>query len=222
MSVLVAPSILSADFARLGDEIRAVTAAGADWIHVDVMDGRFVPVITLGPEITAAVRRHTHLPLDVHLMIVEPERHIEAFARAGASLISVHLEACPHLHMTLRTVRTLGCQAGVAINPGTPASALDAILDDGGLDLVLVMTVNPGWGGQGAIPAAMKKVKDVRRMLDERGLASVRVEVDGGVKPDNARDFAPADVLVAGSAVFGAQDYGAAIRAIRAGGSPAT
>lgn len=213
--ILIAPSILSADFARLGDEVRAVTDAGADWIHVDVMDGRFVPVITLGPEIVAAVRRHTSLPLDVHLMIVEPERHVEAFARAGATLISIHVEACPHLHMACRTIRSLGVSVGVAINPGTPASALEPMLDDGGIDLVLIMTVNPGWGGQGAIPAACNKAAQVRKMLDVRGLTHVRIEVDGGVKPANAADFAPADVLVAGSAVFGAPDYRAAIASIR-------
>lgn len=215
MPVLISPSILSADFARLGEEVRAVTEAGADWIHVDVMDGRFVPVITLGAQITAAVRQHTSLPLDVHLMIVEPERHLEGFARAGANQISVHIEACPHLHMTLRTIRQLGCQAGVAINPGTPASALEAILDDGGLDLILVMTVNPGWGGQDAIPAAMRKVGILRRMLRDRGLDRVKIEVDGGVKPENAAGFAPADALVAGSAIFGTQDYGLAIRRLR-------
>jgi ribulose-phosphate 3-epimerase len=212
---LIAPSILSADFARLGDELRAVEAAGADWIHVDVMDGHFVPVITMGPAIVEAVKRNTALPLDVHLMIEKPERHLEAFATAGAGWITVHQETCPHLHMTLRTIRRLGCKAGVSVNPGTALTALDAVLEQ--LDLVLVMTVNPGWGGQAAIPSAIRKASELKEILARRGLDDVLVEVDGGVKVENVRDFAAADVLVAGSAVFGAKDYGAVIGAMRTG-----
>lgn len=210
---LIAPSILSADFGRLGAEVEAVTAADADWIHVDVMDGHFVPVITLGPSITAAVGRHTDLPLDVHLMIEKPERHLEAFAEAGAAVITVHQEVCPHLHMTLRTIRSLGCKAGVSINPGTPLSALESVLDC--LDLVLVMTVNPGWGGQSAIPSAIAKVARLRARLKELGLDDVLIEVDGGVKVDNIGDFAAADVLVSGSGVFKSADYAATIAAMR-------
>jgi ribulose-phosphate 3-epimerase len=210
---LIAPSILSCDFARLGEEVAAVTAAGADWIHVDVMDGRFVPVITIGPEITQAAGRHTALPLDVHLMIEQPERHLQAFADAGAAGITVHLEACPHLHRTLQQIRGLGCKAGVAINPGTPVAALDAVLGD--LDLVLVMTVNPGWGGQSAVPSAIAKCATLAKLRQEQGLDFL-IEVDGGVKVHNAAEFAAADVLVAGSAVFKADDYAAVIADLRA------
>jgi len=210
---LIAPSILSADFARLGEEVAAVTEAGADWIHVDVMDGHFVPVITLGPVIVGAAGRHTDLPLDVHLMIEKPERHLEDFAKAGASYITVHQETCPHLHMTLRTIRQLGCKAGVSLNPGTPASVLEPVLGD--LDLVLIMTVNPGWGGQSAIQSAIDKVSAVRTMLDSRGLSEVLIEVDGGVKVENCQDFAAADVLVSGSGVFKSDDYAATIAAMK-------
>ena len=211
---LIAPSILSADFARLGEEVAAVTKAGADWIHVDVMDGHFVPVITLGPVIAEAVSRHTDLPLDVHLMIEKPERHIEAFAQAGAWGITVHQETCPHLHMTLRRIRELGCKAGVSINPGTPLSSIASVLDC--VDIVLVMTVNPGWGGQSAIPSAIAKVSELRSMLDERGLSDVLIEVDGGVKVANCTEFAAADVLVSGSGIFKSDDYAATIAAMRA------
>ncbi len=213
MPHLIAPSILSVDFARLGDEVAAISAAGADWIHVDVMDGHFVPVITLGPAITKAVARHTDLPIDVHLMIERPERQLEAFAAAGASLITVHQEACPHLHMTLRTIRGLGCKAGVSINPGTSLATLDPVLDE--VDLVLVMTVNPGWGGQASIPGAIRKVEALRDRLDRRGLDAL-IEVDGGVKLENITEFAAADVLVSGSGVFGADDYAAIIAAMKA------
>jgi len=211
---LIAPSILSADFGRLGAEVEAVTEAGADWLHVDVMDGHFVPVITLGPSITSAVGRYTDIPLDVHLMVEKPERHLDAFAGAGAAVLTVHQEVCPHLHMTLRSIRSLGCKAGVSINPGTPISVLEPVLDS--LDLILVMTVNPGWGGQSAIPSAISKVAALRAQLQQRGLDEVLIEVDGGVKVDNIRDFSAADVLVSGSAIFKSDDYAATMAAMRA------
>ena len=210
----IAPSILSADFARLGEEIRAVERAGADWIHVDVMDGRFVPNLTIGPLVVAAVRRATELPLDVHLMIVEPERSIEAFVLAGADLVSVHVEACPHLHRTLQQIRGAGARASAVLNPSTPAVAVEAVLGD--LDQVLVMTVNPGFGGQEFIESTLPKIATLRRWIDERGLA-VALEVDGGISPKTigrARR-AGADVFVAGSAVFGQAVYAEAIAALR-------
>jgi ribulose-phosphate 3-epimerase len=200
-SPLLAPSILSADFGQLAEEIRAVEAAGADWIHVDVMDGRFVENITIGPVVVKAARAATKLPLDVHLMIVEPERYVPAFAKAGADRILVHVEASPHLHRTLQQIRGLGCAAGVVLNPHTHEDAIDRVLGD--LDQVLVMSVNPGFGGQSFIPSVLDKVAVLRRRIDERGL-SVMIEVDGGVAPDTAGRVkaAGADVLVAGSAVF--------------------
>jgi ribulose-phosphate 3-epimerase len=214
--VRIAPSILSADFARLGEEVRAVEAAGADLLHVDVMDGRFVPNITIGPPVVAALRAVTKLPLDVHLMIVEPERYLDDFVRAGADLISVHLEASPHLHRTVQHIRSLGKKASVAINPHSPIDGLDVVLPD--LDMVLVMTVNPGFGGQKFIGEVLPKVRALRAELDRRGLAA-DIEVDGGIAPDTAPAVvaAGATVLVAGSAVFHApnHDYGAAIRALR-------
>ena len=211
--VRIAPSILSADLGRLSDEIRSVEAGGADWIHVDVMDGRFVPNITLGPIVVKAARAATRLPLDVHLMIVEPERYIEAFAEAGADVISVHVEASVHLQRTLGEIRRLGKRAGVVLNPHTPESAVEYVLDD--LDLILIMSVNPGFGGQHFLPAVLPKIAKVREMIERRGL-SVDLEVDGGVAPDTTEAVvrAGADVLVAGSAVFGKPDRTAAIRAI--------
>lgn len=214
--IRVAPSILSADFARLAEEVNAVEAGGADWIHVDVMDGHFVPNLTIGPMIVEALRPHTTLPLDVHLMIEEPERYIAAFARAGADIITVHQEACVHLHRVVHQIKEAGAKAGVAINPATPPEMLTAILDD--VDLVLLMTVNPGFGGQAFIPGVLTKIRTVRRWLDERGLSHVHLEVDGGINAQTASQVAEAgaDVLVAGSAVFGAADRRAAIAAIRA------
>lgn len=204
--VKIAPSILSADFSRLGEEIRAIEAGGADYVHVDVMDGHFVPNITIGPLVVAAARKVTSLPLDVHLMIENPDRYIPAFAEAGADILTVHQETVPHLHRTVQLIRSLGKKAGVSINPATPVSALDLILDD--LDLVLVMSVNPGFGGQSFIPFCLGKIAALRRMIEERGL-NVELEVDGGVKTDNIGRIvaAGADVLVAGSAVFGTDDY---------------
>jgi ribulose-phosphate 3-epimerase len=213
-AVRIAPSILSADLGRLADEIRDAEAAGADWIHVDVMDGRFVPNITLGPIIVAAARRATRLPLDVHLMIVEPERYVDAFAEAGADVISVHVEASTHLQRTLSRIRALGKRAGAVLNPHTPDTALDYVLED--LDLVLVMSVNPGFGGQSFIGSALPKLAALRKKIDAAGLA-IDLEVDGGVAPDTARRVveAGARVLVAGNAVFGRADRAAAIAELR-------
>jgi len=215
-TVRIAPSILSADLARLADEIQSVEQGGADWIHVDVMDGRFVPNITLGPVVVKAARAVTRLPLDVHLMIVEPERYVEAFAEAGADVISVHVEACTHLQRVLAEIRRLGKRAGVVLNPHTHHSALEYVLDS--VDLVLVMSVNPGFGGQSFLPSVLPKILALRQMIDGRRLA-IDLEVDGGVAPDTARAVteAGANVLVAGSAVFGQPDRRAAIAAIRAG-----
>jgi ribulose-phosphate 3-epimerase len=213
-SVRIAPSILSADLGRLADEIRDAEAGSADWIHVDVMDGRFVPNITLGPIIVAAARRATRLPLDVHLMIVEPERYVEAFAEAGADVISVHEEASIHLQRTLASIRALGKRAGVVLNPHTPETAIEYVLDD--VDLVLAMTVNPGFGGQSFLPSVLPKIEALRRMIDRRGLR-IDLEVDGGISPDTAKRVvdAGARVLVAGNAVFGKADRRKAIADIR-------
>ena len=216
--VLIAPSILSADFGRLAEEVRAVEAAGADVIHVDVMDGRFVPNITIGPLVVRAVRAATKLPLDVHLMIVEPERYVEEFARAGADLISVHLEASPHLHRTIQHIKSLGKKASVAVNPHSPLDGLDVVLPE--LDMVLLMSVNPGFGGQKFIEAVVPKIEALRATITRRGLAT-NIEVDGGVAPDTVARVvrAGANVLVAGSAVFCApnHDYRGAIQALRDG-----
>jgi ribulose-phosphate 3-epimerase len=211
---LIAPSILSADFARLGDEIRAVEQAGADWIHVDVMDGRFVPNITIGPLVVKAARAETSLPLDVHLMIEAPERYVDAFAQAGASTIGVHAETCPHLHRTVAQIRESGARAAVALNPSTPAEAVREVLGD--VDQVLVMTVNPGFGGQKFIASTLPKIETIRRWIDEQGL-EVALEVDGGIGPETIARAAQAgaDVFVAGTAVFGAGDYAQAIQSLR-------
>lgn len=214
--IKISPSILSADFARLKDEIRAIEHGGADYVHIDVMDGHFVPNITIGPLVVEAVRKVTDLPLDVHLMIENPDLYIPEFARAGADIITVHQEAVAHLHRTIQLIKSLGKKAGVSLNPATPAASLEMILDD--LDLVLVMTVNPGFGGQGFIDACLGKIRELRRQIDARGLA-VELEVDGGVKIDNIGRIAQAgaDVFVAGSAVFGTDDYAATIAALRRG-----
>ena len=208
------PSILAADFGRIADEVRAAEAAGADAIHVDVMDGRFVPNITVGPVIVAAVRAATKLPVDVHLMIVEPERYVEAFARAGADNLTVHIEVSPHLHRTVQQIRGLGKKASVSLNPHTPIAGLEMVLPD--LSMVLLMTVNPGFGGQTFIESVVPKISALRAEIDRRGLA-VDIEVDGGITHETARVVvdAGANVLVAGSAVFGKPDYRAAIAALR-------
>ncbi len=214
-TVKIAPSILAADFAHLGDAVAEAEAAGADYIHVDVMDGRYVPNITVGLPVVAALRRVTHLPLDVHLMIVEPERYLEAFARAGADILTVQVEACLHLHRALQVLHSLGVRAGVALNPATPPLAISQVLRD--LDLVLVMTVNPGFGGQALIPTMLPKIAEVRRMLDEAG-SPAELEVDGGISPQTAPQVvrAGARVLVAGEAIYGAPEgVGPAIQAMR-------
>lgn len=200
--IKIAPSILSADFAHLGTQVQEAEAAGADWIHVDVMDGHFVPNLTIGPLILRALRPVTCLPLDVHLMIERPEQLIPAFARAGADRITVHVETCPHLHRTVQQIKELNLKVGVTLNPATPLSALAEILPD--VDLALLMSVNPGFGGQSYIPGSTARIKRLRQMLDERGLTHVELEVDGGIKPENAAEVvaAGATVLVVGSAVF--------------------
>jgi ribulose-phosphate 3-epimerase len=214
--IKIAPSILSADFAALGDAIARIEGAGgADLLHVDVMDGRFVPNITIGPVVVGAIRKRTRLPLDVHLMIVEPERYVADFVSAGADIVTVHAEACPHLQRNLAQIRELGAKAGVALNPSTPPEALEYVLDD--LDLVLVMSVNPGFGGQAFIPSAYAKIRRLRAML---GARPVEVSVDGGVKVEHVKPLAEhgATTLVAGSAIFGAADPAAVIARMKAAG----
>src|SRR5688500_1076819 len=216
---LISPSILSADFARLGEEVRAMDAAGADWLHIDVMDGHFVPNLTIGPGVVKALRPHSDKPFDVHLMISPVDNFLDAFAEAGADIITVHPEAGPHLHRTIQRIKALGKKAGVSLNPATPAKALDYVLEE--LDLVLVMSVNPGFGGQKFIASQLKKIDAVATRIAKQNLA-VHLEVDGGIDPGTARQAvdAGANVLVAGTAAFrgGAGDYAANIRALRGDG----
>lgn len=218
--MLIAPSILSADFARLADEVAAVERAGADLLHVDVMDGHFVPNLTVGPPIVEALKKVTKLPLDVHLMITNADAFIQEFAEAGADYLTVHVEACPHLHRTIQSIKERGVKAGVTLNPATPIASLQEILPD--VDLVLIMSVNPGFGGQKFIPSALNKVAAARAMLD-RIHSRALLEVDGGIKAENAAQVvaAGATVLVAGSAIFSQRDYAGTIAALRAAGSVA-
>ena len=210
----IAPSILSADFAKLGQQIEIVEGAGASLLHVDVMDGRFVPNITVGLPVVNAISRATQLPIDAHLMIVEPGRYAEQFVKAGAQMVSIHIEADPHAHRTLSAIRAAGAQAGIAINPATPLSALDEALKF--VDYVLLMSVNPGFGGQTFIPESLDKVRRLRKMIDERGLKA-RIEIDGGIDAENIAEVASAgaEIIVSGSAIFGGPDPAVALRKLR-------
>lgn len=212
---IIAPSILSADFAKLGEDVRSAEQAGGDWIHIDIMDGHFVPNITFGPLVVESIRSYTKLPFDVHLMIEKPELYIPAFAKAGADRITVHAEACVHLHRVIHLIKELGLPAGVAINPGTPVSAVESVLED--VDLVLLMTVNPGFGGQSFIPQSAARLRQLRSMLQERGLSDMHVQVDGGINAETASIVreAGANVLVAGNYVYGSPDRAAAVASLR-------
>jgi ribulose-phosphate 3-epimerase len=211
---MIAPSILSADFMNLGDEVRAAEAAGSDLLHIDVMDGHFVPNITIGPMIVSAIRKITKLPLDVHLMISDPDRYLQDFIKAGSDYLTVHVEAATHLHRTIQSIKESGVKAGVSLNPGTSLCDLDFALADA--DLVLLMSVNPGFGGQEFIPSVMDKIKALRGMINDKGLSTL-ISVDGGVKADNAAAVAAAgaDILVMGSAFFGSNDYAALVKSVK-------
>jgi ribulose-phosphate 3-epimerase len=210
----IAPSILSADFCHLGDEIKRVEAAGADFIHVDVMDGHFVPNLTLGPPVIEFIRKATTLPLDVHLMIENPERYIDDFVSAGSDILTVHVETCPHLHRTIQQIKEKGIKAGVTLNPSTPLSSVEEVIGD--VDLLLIMSVNPGFGGQKFIPSMIDKIKRARKLIDSKG-SKAMLEVDGGLKTDNMKEISNAgcDVFVAGSAIFKSKDYAETISAMR-------
>lgn len=218
--IKIAPSILAADFSKLGEEVKAAEQAGADWIHIDVMDGHFVPNISFGPIAVQAVRPLTDLPLDVHLMIENPDRYIKDFVQAGADYITVHAEACPHLHRTLQLIRSEGAKPGVVLNPHTPVSAIQHVLED--VDLVLLMTVNPGFGGQKFIPSVLSKISELKAMITERGL-DVEIEIDGGINEETIVPCteAGANVFVAGSAIYGKEDRRAALRTIKEAGEEA-
>ncbi|MBB6636570.1 ribulose-phosphate 3-epimerase [Cohnella thailandensis] len=212
---IIAPSILSADFAKLGEDVREAERCGADWIHIDIMDGQFVPNLTFGPPVVGAIRSYTSLPFDVHLMVNTPERLFEDLKKAGADRITVHAEACLHLHRTIHAIRELGLKAGVALNPHTPLSVLDHILED--IDLALIMTVNPGFGGQSFIPAMLPKIRDLRGRLDAKGLHGVHIEVDGGINGETAALVAQAgaNALVAGNYIYGNNDRASAISTLK-------